>query len=521
MSETITAQTVKKWLQDGEEIAFLDVREHGQYGEGHPFFVASVPYSRLELDIARLVPRLSTRIVLLDDDDGVAEHAHTRLVALGYTDIHVLEHGVRGWQRAGLQLFKGVHLPSKTFGELAEHAYDTPRIQAPELEAMLQHGEPVVVLDGRPIEEFHKMNIPGAICCPNIELPYRIHALVSDETTPIVINCAGRTRSIIGAQTLINAGIRNPVYALENGTQGWFLNDLQLGHGNTQRYPDVRSDAPEFVERREVAQTQARQHGVEVIDAEQLAGFWRDSERNTFLLDVRTPEEYAVGTVTNAVHAPGGQLLQGTDLYVGVRGARIVLVDTDGIRAPLTASWLRQMGHEAYVLSGDVEAKAVASVSRENPVAHLPETTAQDVAQRLSLGPVRIVDVRASSKYRSAHIDGSVWSIRPRIAVQLGSDLRPLVLVADDAAVAALAASELEGVDAVFLKGDVQAWKTAGLPVVDSPDTPPDAACIDYLFFVHDRHDGNKEAARRYLAWETGLIAQLDESELASFRVHH
>jgi hypothetical protein len=46
-----------------------------------------------------------------------------------------------------------------------------------------------------------------------------------------------------------------------------------------------------------------------------------------------------------------------------------------------------------------------------------------------------------------------------------------------------------------------------------TPDQPDEAACIDHLFFVHDRQDGNPEAARRYLEWELGLLAQLDPQE--------
>ena len=35
-----------------------------------------------------------------------------------------------------------------------------------------------------------------------------------------------------------------------------------------------------------------------------------------------------------------------------VRGARILLTDNMGVRAEMTASWLAQMGWEAYVLDG-------------------------------------------------------------------------------------------------------------------------------------------------------------------------
>ena len=519
MISSIDAQTVRQWLQDGNELAFLDVREHGQYGEGHPFFVVSAPYSRLELDVTRLVPRRGARIVLLDDDDGVAQRAAQRLQGLGYTDLHVLNHGAKGWQAAGYELFQGVNLPSKTFGELAEHAYDTPRIQAQELDAMFQRGERVVVLDGRPFEEYRKMNIPGAICCPNAELPYRIHALVDDDTTPIVIHCAGRTRSIIGAQTLINAGVRNPVYALENGTQGWFLNDLQLEHGSSRRYPQVDPADPRLASRREAASAQAAWHGVGQVDAATLPAWLGDTGRSTFLLDVRTPEEFAAGTLAGAQHAPGGQLVQGTDQYVGVRNARIVLLDTDGIRAPLIAAWLRQLGHDAYLLTGDVTLAPPAKAP--SAVTPLAAVDADEVAALAASGGVRLLDVRASTKYRAGHIEGATWTIRPRMGALVATDTLPVVIVADDGRIAALAAGDAEFDDARWLAGDAAAWAEAGLPVVDTPDHPSDADCIDYLFFVHDRHDGNREAARRYLSWETGLIARLDDSERAAFRLRH
>ncbi|WP_281077745.1 rhodanese-like domain-containing protein, partial [Variovorax paradoxus] len=244
---SIDPKTLKRWLHDGGEIALLDVREHGQYGESHLFYGVPLPFSRLELDAPRLLPRRGVRVVTYDGGDaqsrGVAERAAERLRALGYTDVHVLEGGTRAWQAAGHALFAGVNLPSKTFGELAEQAYHTPRIGADELAAMLARRDDVVVLDSRPVSEFFKMNIPGATCCPNGELAYRVRRLVPDDRTTIVVNCAGRTRSIIGAQTLINLGVPNPVYALENGTQGWYLADHALAHGGTERYADDSGNA--------------------------------------------------------------------------------------------------------------------------------------------------------------------------------------------------------------------------------------------------------------------------------------
>jgi len=520
MTLFIDPKTLKSWLHDGGEIALLDVREHGQYGEAHLFYGIPLPFSRLEIDAPRLVPRRGVRTVVYDEGDGseVAERASARLAALGYTDVHVLQGGARAWKAAGYVLFAGVNLPSKTFGELAEEAYHTPRVSADQLAGMLARKDKVVVLDGRPASEFRKMNIPGATCCPNGELAYRVRRLVPDTTTPIVINCAGRTRSIIGAQTLINLGLPNPVYALENGTQGWYLNDHTLEHGGTQRYADDSGNT----DLRPAAKALAARFDVPTVNAQTVRQWADDASRSLFLCDVRTPEEFAAGTLPGAQHTPGGQLMQAGDQYFGVRGARLVLFDSDGVRAPTVASWLRQMGHDASVLEAGLES-GLALAPAEAPAAPaLGAIGAKTLAARIERNDVAVVDLRGSMQFRAGHIAQARWSIRPRLAADLQGETRQIVLVADEAALAAwAAASELAGISPapLLLAGGMAAWSAAGLPVEATPELPADADCIDYLFFVHDRHDGNKEAARRYLAWETGLVAQLDAQERAAFRL--
>ncbi len=516
----IDPHTLKQWLHDGAEIALLDVREHGQYGEGHLFYAAPVPYSRLEVDIVRLAPRRDVRIALYDNGgaDDTAARAAQALTALGYCNVHRLSGGIAQWQRDGYAVFAGVNVPSKTFGELAEEVFHTPRIGARDLAERQRRGDDLIVLDGRPYAEYQKMSIPGGICCPNGELALRAHALASNPQTTIVVNCAGRTRSIIGAQTLINLGVPNPVYALENGTQGWYLEDLQLEHGARRRYDDgvAPQDLPALAQR---SARLAESHGVPTVSAQAVQAWLRDKNRSTFLCDVRSAEEHAQGSLPGAQHTPGGQLIQATDQYLAVRGARIVVFDAEGVRAPVVASWLRQMGWDASVLREGVQAHL------DNPVekALAPQLPLLDDAQLAAARAqgAQLIDLRPSMRYRAGHIAGARWSIRPRLASLPLDATRPVVLLAEDAALAAWAAQDLRalGVNDIHANtGDPSGWAAQGIALASTPAEPADADCIDYLFFVHDRHDGNKAAARQYLAWETNLVKQIDERELAGYR---
>jgi rhodanese-related sulfurtransferase len=521
LEATVTARRLRAMLQDGGELALLDVREAGQFGESHLLFATPLPYSRLELDISALVPRASARIVLCDDgDSGIGPVAARRLRALGYTDASVLDGGTRAWAAAGYTLFKGVNVPSKLFGELVEHEYHTPRITVWELAEMRARGEDIVVVDGRPYAEYQNMNIPGGICCPNAELPYRIGDIVKSPATKIIVNCAGRTRSIMGAQTLINFGIENPVYALENGTQGWVLADFELERGASRRYPD-RIAASRLPALQAAARRLMARHGVSAVSARDVEAWLGETQRTTYLCDVRTPEEFKAGSIPGSVHSPGGQLVQATDQWVAVRHARIVLIDGgEHVRAPVVATWLRQSGCDAYVLEGGVRSGLGAPSTRKPALPRLPKISAADL--RSALDSTTLIDLRGSMNFRKAHIPGSRWSIRPRIGELARHTQGGFVLVADNLEIACLAALDLGesgAKDVRVLEGGLAAWTQAGYPVQASPDAPPDAECIDYLFFVHDRHAGNRAAMKQYLAWETGLIAQLDSEERAAFKV--
>src|SRR5262249_8101557 len=329
------------------------------------------------------------------------------------------------------------------------------------------------------------------------------------------------TRSIIGAQTLINFGVPNPVYALENGTQGWVLAGFELERGATRRYPD-RVDAARLPELRSRARTLAERHGGRTATAREVEAWLDDTGRTTVLLDVRTPEEFAAGSIPGAAHAPGGQLVQATDQWVAVRNARLVLIDGEGVRARVVASWLKQLGCDACVLENGVHSGLQCGQTQGPPLPHLPPTTATELKRGLEAGSCSALDIGPSMNFRKAHIPGSRWSVRPRLAHDSRQAIGEIVLVSDDADVARVAAIDLfeNGFTRVrWLAGGVAEWTRTGYATEASPDTPRDADCIDYLFFVHDRHSGNRKAMKQYLAWETGLLAQLDDQDRAAFRL--
>ncbi len=522
MRSTVDAATVKAWLSDGREIAFFDVREAGPFADGHAFFAVPLPYSRFELDIETLAPNRAVRIVLCDAGDGIAEKALRRAQALGYSNVAVLEGGAPAWKRAGYTLYEGVNLPSKTFGELIEHERHTPRITAQDLDAMTRRGDDFVIVDGRTWAEYTRFNIPGGISCPNGELVLRIGEIAPDPKTTVVVNCAGRTRSIIGAQTLIDFGVANKVVALENGTQGWFLAGYELQRGADLKWPEAPNNASVRETMKTKAQRHAQRHGVRPAVPAEVAQWLGDASRTTYLLDVRTAEETSVAPIPGFRHAPGGQLVQATDQWVGVRGARIVVADGEMIRAPMVAAWLRQLGHEAFVLDGSGHAGVShgRSTRAESSLPVVKPISAAQAAAKLEGGGVRAVDLRSSAAWSAGHIPGSVWSIRPRIASAVDAS-RPVILVADDAMAARAAAVDLAeagAADVSVLEGGVGAWQATGRQLASAPELP-NPERIDFVWHTAGRHEGNAAAARAYIAWETNLVNQLDAQERGVFRL--
>lgn len=510
----IAATQLKPLLTDGEEIAFLDIREHGQYGDGHPFFSVHVPYSQIEVLAPRLMPRLAVRCILMDDGDGVSERAANVLTSLGYSDVSILDGGAPAWAAAGYTHFKGVNVPSKTFGELVEHHFDTQSISAEELNEKFEQNEDLVLLDGRTPREYQKMTIPNAQSCPNAELGYRLPMLCDDPKTTVIVNCAGRTRSIIGAQILSMLDIPNPIYALRNGTQGWRLAGFDLLHDAIPAALPKPSNE-NWEAGRLKAESLRQDYGIPSVSADE-ANVWRtEKDRSTYLFDIRSAEEYADGHVAGAHSAPGGQLIQATDEQLAVRNARIILTCDNGLRSTTTAILLAGMGHQVWVLNIETPRNET-KCPTDKPEPNIDTIDLAALKSRVEAG-VTIIDVSNGMDYRAGHIEGATWVTRARLDQLSIDDPTDIVLVGQSATLIASIINEFKSLTGKTPRDIIvsapKAWRSVGINVVETPDIPSEEECIDYLFFVHDRHDGNLDAARRYLEWETGLLDQLDDQE--------
>ncbi len=498
----VTAEELREALEGEGEFAIVDFREEGSFAPAHLLHACNIPLSRLELEIRDLVPRKATRIIATDNGGGLAARGAARLRELGYTDIALFANGVEAWRDAGYEVFSGFNVPSKAFGEYVEHAYDTPSVSAEELSDMLDGPDTVVVLDSRPMDEFRNMNIPTATCCPGAELVYRVHDLAPSPETTVIVNCAGRTRSIIGAQSLINAGIPNRVAALRNGTMGWHLAGLELERGNERPAPEPSASGLDAA--RACARAVAARFEVPVVHEIPPA-----PGRTTYVLDVRHPHEFEAGHLKGSRSAPGGQLVQATDRYAAVRGARIFLVDDTGVRAAMTAHWLRQMNWDVAVLEGALD---------DGPLETGPATPEiSGLADAPTVGPEAVegavvVDFADSRSYAEGHIPGAWFAIRARLASARLPEADRYVFTSPDGRLARLAAADFDRPVAV-LEGGTSAWtgplESGALHMADTAD--------DIWLKPYEQGGTVEENMQAYLDWETGLVAQLDRDGTTRF----
>ena len=512
--DRITPAALAALLTSAEPHAVLDVRERGAYERGHVFRTTALPRRLLEFRLPALVPAPTTPLALIDADGGaLAARARATASALGYRDVRVLDGGLAAWRAAGRPTVQGINVPSKVFGERALHELKTPQIPPRELADRIARGDDMVIVDSRTPEEYARGCVPGAVSVPGGELVFRILELIKRPKQPIVVHCGGRTRSYIGAESLRRMGLPNPIVALENGTMGWELAGLTLERGAGRWAPAAtpRSRAAAAL----VAKRVAAEDGIAFVAPEQLrAVLARRGERNAYLLDVRTREEYAERHIAGALWVPGGQAVQATDECIAVRASTIVLACDGFARATLTAAWLKRMGFpDVAVLAGGLPAWVEAGGPTESghpqatPVGLEAARAAVTAVPPGDLGDGVIVDVDQSDAYARGHVPGATWICRSRLEDRIASvapdRARPVVVTCGDGAASTLAVLTLGelGYRARVLAGGTRAWEAAGRPLERGAtrlaDEPDDV--------VPKPYERGRAAMEAYLAWEEAL----------------
>ena len=522
---------VRQRLLNREEICLLDVREEATHAEGHPLFAANFPYSSIELNAYNKLPRFDVPIVTIDSGEGLAEASARRLIGLGYTNVSVFDGGLKGgidaWTAAGGELFIDVNVPSKSFGELLEATCDTPSMSAEDVKKMMDDNADMVVVDVRRFDEYNTMCIPSGISVPGAELVLRVPDIATNPETTVIVNCAGRTRSLVGAQSLVNSGLPNPVYALRNGTIGWTLAKQSLVTGQSRTFNPTSNST------RIVAGVRARKvadsAGVKRASKADVASWSEQNDRTTYFFDVRSLEEYENGHLAGFYPIHGGQLVQELEMYAPVRGARIVLVDDDGTRANMSASWLAQMAWDVYVLDG----MQVEEFSEKGPwETKLPEKpqaekiTHNELTNWLGSNDsgetITILDFSKHVNYVKGHIPSANYLIRSQIAEEIIElpKASKIVLTSDDGKLAEYAASDIQQLtdsEVFVLSGGTQAWVDAGYDL-EKGETHLLSTPTDRYKRPYEGTAITDDVMQAYLDWEYGLVDQLGKDGTHHFK---
>ena len=532
-ANTVAANEVVTMLGDGEEIAFLDVREIVRFGAGHPLLATNLPMGRMELAIAALIPRPDTRIVVTDGGGDLSPLAGVRLRTLGYSNVAALEGGTPAWAAAGHTLFPELEVPSKGFGDFVARTTRPGFIGPPGLKHNLAGDgdwDDWIVLDSRPRTEYRAGTIPGSINAPAGQLIRCFGDLVPNPATKVVVNCMSRTRGVLGGVSLIESGVPNDVYVLENGTRGWLLEGFELERGATRH---AARPSPLSRDRaREQTRLIAERAGIEFIDHGTLERMREDPGRTTYLFDVRDREDYEAGHLAGARSAPEGSLVMSPDRYVGTQNARIVLADDDTVRATVGALWLAQMGRaETYVLKDANETAPTEKGPEPSSVTGLERCVnaeimpgALDALRRE--GPPVVVDVGDSEAHVQSHVPGAHWCLRSALPEALASrpgstgPSAPLVLTSEDGVLARFATADISGCydgEVKTLAGGNAAWREASLETGSGPErllSPRD----DFWLAASERPGDVRENVIAYLDWETALLENIERDGFMPYR---
>jgi rhodanese-related sulfurtransferase len=411
------------------------------------------------------VPNRKIPIVIYDHGGKRAKLAAESLAELGYSDVAVVEGGLASWQQARLPTVSGV-------------------------------------------------NVPGG------DIVLWVNELRQRWEKPIIVNCAGRTRSIIGTAALRRLGVDH-ARALKNGTMGWVLAGFEL-----ESHPERQTIAASEDSRHKataLALQLAAEEGIRWITAPELSTLKKHPDNGvTYIVDVRSETEYDSGHLPASLNIPGGQAVQRADDFVAVRNAKIVFVSDTSARAVMAAYWFQQMGFpnvmvlqgglRAWIESGEPLAQADGRAEPLGYVAAAKLTTFVDtdeLERKVKNSQLLILDVGTSLDFETAHVPGAYWISRGWIELRLPERFpdrsQAIVLTCPDSRHSVFAAQALRRIGytgVAVLRGGVRAWASAG----HGTEAGLDRCLVEANDVVLSPSiQGNKEEMQRYLDWEVNL----------------
>ena len=353
----VNPDIVQHMLDDGDEIALIDVREPAEFSQGHLWLANNLPASTIALSIQRFVPRRTTRIIIVDNCEGAAHEAVSALQPLGYDQLYILEYGIEAWVDAGYNIIKGDYVIAHSLGYFLHSQYQLETVTPLELKTRKQRGEEFLIIDTRAESDYQDVTIDESINIPAAEVIHRLPKLVSNDETTVVIHCAGITRAALGVLAALNSGVPNPILSLVDGTRGWAMLGEQLVHGKksiTSSEHGHKGCGDKSLSSK-AATKLAHEYNLEYQSYKDIEP-WKcnNPHRTCYLIDVRSSDEYIDEHYPQTLSIPGGELAGMTIDHLATRNARLCLfADPDCARAELTASWMLQQGWSDIVIIND------------------------------------------------------------------------------------------------------------------------------------------------------------------------
>jgi rhodanese-related sulfurtransferase len=94
----VTAEVVKKAIDEKEKFLLLDVRTPGEYARGKIVGSINLPVDRVDCDVLKIVSDKSAKVFVYCLSGSRSVHAVDTMVKLGYTNVFDMEHGLLAWR---------------------------------------------------------------------------------------------------------------------------------------------------------------------------------------------------------------------------------------------------------------------------------------------------------------------------------------------------------------------------------------------------------------------------------------